>query len=77
MDHTTQNEDIQNPHANPRDRPAADNPNGTSPVPQGTGPEDVSEPYHIIGNGTSESCSGEAFYDAVSKGGKTQIGFGN
>ena len=68
MDHTTQNEDIQNPHANPRDRPAADNPNGTSPVPQGAGPE---------GNGTSESCSGEAFYDAVSKGGKTQIGFGN
>jgi hypothetical protein len=69
-DRTIQNADFQNPLANPQDGPAAGNPNGTSQVPLGAGPEDVSKPDQIIGNGTPESCTGEAFIDAVSKGGK-------
>jgi hypothetical protein len=69
-DHTIQNADFQNPLSNPQDGPAAGNPNGTSPVPLEAGPGDISGPDHIIGNGTPESCTGDAFIDAVSKGGK-------
>ncbi|HEX3006696.1 MAG TPA: hypothetical protein VHO90_03670, partial [Bacteroidales bacterium] len=59
-----------NPLANPADGPAAGNPDGKYPVPAGAGPEDVSKPDQIVGNGTPESCTCEAFVNAVSKGGR-------
>ena len=59
-----------NPLANPQDGPPAGNPDGNSPVPPEAGPEDISNPDIIIGNGTPESCTGDAFIKAVAKGGK-------
>lgn len=70
VDRSGQNADFINPLANPQDGPAAGNPNGTSPVPSEAGPEDVTNPDHIIGDGTPESCTAEAFIDAVAQGGK-------
>ncbi|SKC23445.1 hypothetical protein [Alkalitalea saponilacus] len=55
--------------ANPEWGPAAGNPEGNYPVPQHAGPEDVSNPDHIIGNGTPESCTEEDFIKAVAQGG--------
>jgi len=69
-DRSTQNAEFQNPLANPQDGPAAGNPAGTSPVPLEAGPADVSNPDHIIGNGTPESCTSDAFINAVAQGGK-------
>jgi hypothetical protein len=59
-----------NPLANPNDGPAAGNPEGNYPVPAEAGPEDVSVPDQIIGNGTPESCNCDAVVKAVAKGGK-------
>jgi len=61
---------FQNPLANPEDGPPAGNPDGTYPVPAEAGPVDVSSPDHIIGTGTPESCTAEAFIEAVAQGGK-------
>jgi hypothetical protein len=69
-DETVQNAEIQNPLANPQDGPPAGNPDGTSPVPLEAGLADISNPDHVIGDGTPGSCTGQAFIDAVAKGGK-------
>jgi hypothetical protein len=39
-------------------------------VPSGAGVEDVSQPDHVIGNGTPESCTEDAFIQAVAQGGR-------
>ncbi len=62
--------EFHNPLANPNDGPPAGNPDGDSPIPFEAGPEDVSTPDQVIGNGTPESCNCDAFVDAVAKGGK-------
>jgi hypothetical protein len=59
-----------NPLANPEAGPPAGNPDGTYPVPREAGPEDVSAPDHIIGDGTPESCTCDEFVNAVAQGGK-------
>lgn len=59
-----------NPLANPNDGPPAGNPDGESSIPLEAGPEDVSVPDQVVGNGTPESCTCEAFVNAVAKGGK-------
>jgi len=64
------NAEFQNPLANPQDGPPAGNPHGSYPVPSIAGSEDVTVPDHIIGDGTPESCTSEAFIDAVARGGK-------
>jgi hypothetical protein len=69
-DHTGPTVQFTNPLSNPQDGPPAGNPDGTSPVPAGAGTEDVSNPDHVIGTGTPESCTPEAFIDAVAQGGK-------
>ncbi len=69
-DHSTENAVFHNPLANPQDGPAAGNPDGTSPIPLEAGPEDISNPDRIIGDGTPESCTGDAFINAVAQGGK-------
>ncbi len=61
---------FQNPLANPEKGPPAGNPDGNSPVPSEAGPADVSDPDHIVGTGTPESCTAEAFINAVALGGK-------
>jgi hypothetical protein len=62
--------EFHNPLANPQDGPPAGNPDGNYPVPGGAGPENVSAPDHVIGNGTPESCTCNDFIDAVAQGGK-------
>ena len=57
------------PPVNPEGGPPAGNPDGTAPVPSEADLEDVSNPDHIIGDGTPESCGAESFIDAVAQGG--------
>jgi hypothetical protein len=61
---------VTNPLANPLSGPPAGNPSGTCQVPSEAGPEDVSSPDHVIGTGTPESCTPDAFIAAVASGGK-------
>ena len=69
-DHSSPNAEFINPLANPEDGPPAGNPDGHSPVPPEAGPEDISNPDHIIGDGTPGSCTADAFINAVAQGGK-------
>jgi hypothetical protein len=68
---------IHNPLANPEQGPPAGNPDGNYPIPQEAGLEDVSNPDQIVGNGTPESCTYEAFNDAVAQGGKIVFNCGS
>lgn len=45
------------------------NPNGVAPIPNGMGLEDVTQPDHVIGNGTPASCTPAAVVSAVTAGG--------
>lgn len=53
----------------PDDAPAAGNPDGQCTTPAEGQPEDVSSPDHVVGDGTPESCTSEAFVAAVAQGG--------
>lgn len=59
-----------NPLANPQDGPPAGNPDGNYPIPPEGATVDVSVPDQVVGDGTPASCTGQAFIDAVAKGGK-------
>lgn len=59
-----------NPLANPHEGPPAGTLDNHYPIPPEAHPEDVSQPDHVIGNGTPESCTAEEFIDAVAQGGK-------
>jgi len=62
-------DDIDNPLTDPEDGPPAGNPAGTCSIPEDAGPEDSSTPNTVIGDGSKESCTGQAFIDAVAAGG--------
>ncbi len=62
--------EIDNPLQNPFDGIPAGNPDGNAAIPAEASLEDVSNPDTVIGDGTPESCTGQAFIDAVAKGGK-------
>ena len=53
----------------PEAGPPAGNVDGNAPIPPAGDLEDVSDPDHVIGDGTPESCSADAFIDAVAHGG--------
>lgn len=57
------------PHTNPLNGPLAGNPDGNYPVPSAAQAEEVSDPDHVIGTGTPESCTADAFIEAVAMGG--------
>ena len=61
--------DASNPLTNPLDGPAAGNPEGGCDIPAEAGPEDTSSPDRVVGTGTPESCTADAFIDAVALGG--------
>jgi len=61
--------DVENPLADPADGPPAGNPNGTCAIPAEAGPEDTSGSTNVVGDGTPASCTGDAFADAVARGG--------
>jgi hypothetical protein len=69
QDNPTDSVEVHNPLTNPLDGPPAGNPDGNSPIPAEAGTEDVSSPAHVIGTGTPQSCTAEAFIDAVAQGG--------
>lgn len=48
---------------------AAGNPDGKNLIPAEAQAADVSKPDHIIGSGTPESCTADAFIKAVAQGG--------
>src|SRR6185436_8886948 len=54
---------------NPQDGPPAGWSDGHAVVPPEGQPEDVSSPTTVIGTGTPQSCTGDAFVSAVAKGG--------
>jgi hypothetical protein len=55
--------------ADPSYGPPAGNPDGRCQVPPEAWPVDVSSPDHVVGTGTPESCTPQAFIDAVAQGG--------
>lgn len=57
------------PPTDPNSGPAPGNPDGACEVPQDALPEDVSNPDHVVGTGSPESCTSEAFVAAVAQGG--------
>ena len=60
---------VVNPLENPEEGPAAGNPDGNCDIPAEAGLEDISSPDVVVGTGTPESCTGDAFIDAVAQGG--------
>jgi hypothetical protein len=60
---------VDNPLTDPQDGPAAGNPDGHCPVPAEAGLEDTSSPTTVVGTGTPESCTADAFITAVAGGG--------
>lgn len=60
---------VQYPPVNPDGGPAAGNPDGKAAVPAEANLEDSSDPDTIIGDGTPENCTADAFIDAVALGG--------
>lgn len=57
------------PPTDPSTGPAPGNPDGKCAVPAEAALEDVSKPTTVVGTGTKESCTGDAFVAAVAKGG--------
>lgn len=49
---------------------AAGNPQGDCEVPLDAGSVDMSVPDRVVGTGTPQSCTGDAFIEAVAQGGK-------
>jgi predicted outer membrane repeat protein len=54
-----------------KDWPVAGNPSGScsTPLPAEAGEENTSNPDHIIGNGSPQSCTSEAVVAAIARGG--------
>ncbi len=61
--------EVVNPLTNPESGPAAGNADGDCDIPASAGLEDVSNPTTVVGDGSADSCTGDAFIDAVAKGG--------
>lgn len=61
--------DVENPLTNPDDGPPAGKTGTGCSIPEEAGLEDTQNPDHVVGDGTPESCTGDAFIDAVAQGG--------
>jgi hypothetical protein len=63
--------DVDNPLTDPESGPPAGNPNAeaTCDVPAEAGLADASSPRTVVGDGTPESCTSDAFVEAVAAGG--------
>ncbi len=59
---------VDNPLTNPDDGPPAGYAGGCD-IPSEAGLEDVSSPDRVVGDGTPESCTADAFIEAVASGG--------
>ena len=63
------------PRTNPSEGPPTGNGDGTCTVPDEAREEDVSNPDTVVGDGTAQSCTADAFIDAVARG--AVLGNGN
>ncbi len=61
--------EVMNPLTNPQDGPRAGNPDGACEIPAEAGLADTSMPRTIVGTGTAQSCTADAFVAAVAAGG--------
>ncbi len=61
--------EVINPLTDPESGPPAGNPDGACAIPESAGLENVDEPDQVVGDGTPESCTGDAFIEAVAAGG--------
>ena len=52
---------VHNPLANPAAGPPAGHAAGTCAIPPEAAPVDTSSPTRVVGTGTPESCTGDAF----------------
>jgi len=57
------------PRTNPNEGPPTGNGDGTCSVPDEAREQDVSNPDTVIGDGSPETCTSEAFVEAVARGG--------
>jgi hypothetical protein len=62
--------------AQAQEAPLAGNPSGQCAVPAQAREEDTAVPDRVVGDGTPESCSGEAFIAAVASGGRIRFACG-
>ena len=60
---------VDNPLTDPQSGPPAGNPDGRCTVPEEARPAAVSSPRTVVGTGTPASCTGDAFVQAVARGG--------
>ena len=58
---------FQNPLENPADGPAAGNQESNYPIPAEAGPEDVSNPTHIIRHRNARECNRRGIYQSSSR----------
>ncbi len=68
---------VDNPLTDPQMGPPAGNPSGTCDIPPAAGLQDVTNPTTVVGDGTPESCTGDAFIAAVAAGGIITFDCGN
>ena len=61
--------EVPNPLTNPEDGPRAGTEDAVCAIPAEAGLEDVSSPTTVVGMGTAESCTADAFIEAVAAGG--------
>jgi hypothetical protein len=61
--------EVPNPLTDPEQGPAAGNAQGECAVPGEAGLMDSSQPDHVVGDGTADSCTGDEFIAAVALGG--------
>ena len=61
--------DAGNPLTDPESGPRAGTEDAVCSIPPEAGPEDTSTPDTVVGDGTPESCTADAFIDAVAGGG--------
>lgn len=67
---TSTNEGVKpDPNTNPDNGPPPGNPDGKCTIPAEAQAEDTSMSDHVVGTGTPESCTSDAFVDTVAKGG--------
>ena len=61
--------DLSSLPTHPDDGPPAGNLDAPCAVPAAAGPEEISNPTRVVGDGTPQSCTADAFIDAVAGGG--------
>lgn len=61
--------EVENPLTDPESGPPAGYPDGSCAIPVEAGLEDSSSPDTVVGDGSPESCTGDAVVDAVADGG--------